>query len=44
MIKRFAKYYRPHMKLFVADMVCAFILALADLFYPMITRAMCSFA
>ena len=40
MIKRFAKYYKPHMKLFVADMICAFILALADLFYPMITRAM----
>lgn len=40
MIKRFAKYYKPHMKLFIADIVCAFILALCDLFYPMITRNM----
>ena len=40
MIKRFAKYYKPHMKLFVADMVCALILAVCDLFYPMITRSM----
>ena len=40
MIRRFAKYYKPHMRLFVADMICAFILALCDLFYPMITRTM----
>lgn len=40
MIKRFASYYKPHMKLFIADLVCAFILALCDLFYPMITRNM----
>ncbi|MBQ7474765.1 MAG: ABC transporter ATP-binding protein [Clostridia bacterium] len=40
MIKRFAKYYKPHMKLFVADMICAFILAVADLFFPVVTRAM----
>ena len=40
MIKRFASYYKPHMKLFIADLVCAFILALCDLVYPMITRNM----
>ncbi len=40
MIKRFISYYRPHVKLFAADMVCAFILAVCDLFYPMITRSM----
>ena len=40
MIRRFASYYRPHMKLFIADMVCALILAVCDLFYPMITRSM----
>ncbi|MCI9449253.1 MAG: ABC transporter ATP-binding protein [Clostridiales bacterium] len=40
MIKRFAKYYKPHIALFTADMICAFILALCDLFYPMITRNM----
>ncbi len=40
MIKRFAKYYRPHMKIFVLDMLCALLLAVCDLFYPMITRDM----
>ena len=40
MIKRFAKYYRPHMKIFILDMLCALLLAVCDLFYPMITRDM----
>ncbi len=40
MIKRFAKYYRPHMKIFILDMLCALLLAVCDLFYPMITRSM----
>lgn len=40
MIKRFCSYYRPHMKLFIADMACALALAVCDLFYPMITRNM----
>ncbi len=40
MIRRFAKYYRPHVKLFCADMICAFVLALCDLVYPVITRTM----
>lgn len=40
MIKRFVSYYKPHIKLFTADMICAFILAICDLFYPMITREM----
>ena len=40
MIKRFFRYYKPHRKLFFADMFCAFLLALCDLFYPMITRSM----
>lgn len=38
MIKRFIGYYKPHMKLFILDMVCAFLAAAADLFYPMISR------
>ena len=42
MIKRFISYYKPHKKLFVADMVCAFLLAACDLFYPEITRRMLS--
>ncbi len=40
MLKRFIKYYKPHRKLFAADMLCAFVLAICDLFYPMITRSM----
>lgn len=38
MIRRFLGYYKPQMKLFIADMFCALIIALSDLFYPMITR------
>jgi len=40
MIKKFAAYYKPHMKLFIADMFCALLLAVCDLIYPMITRNM----
>lgn len=40
MLKRFAAYYRPQMKLFIADLVCALLLAVCDLIYPMITRNM----
>ena len=36
--KRFVSYYKPHRKLFAIDMLCAFIVAAADLFYPMIAR------
>jgi len=40
MIKRFMSYYKPKpiKKIFIIDMICAFILAVCDLFYPMITR------
>ena len=40
MIRRFFRYYKPHRKLFALDLLCAFVLALCDLFYPMITRSM----
>ncbi|MBE6598161.1 MAG: ABC transporter ATP-binding protein [Ruminococcaceae bacterium] len=40
MLKRFAVYYRSQMKLFIADLVCALLLAVCDLIYPMITRNM----
>ncbi|MBR7160948.1 MAG: ABC transporter ATP-binding protein, partial [Clostridia bacterium] len=40
MIRRFFRYYKPHRKLFILDLLCAFVLALCDLFYPMITRSM----
>ncbi len=42
MIKRFISYYKPHKKLFAADMFCAFLLAACDLFYPEITKRMLS--
>ena len=40
MLKRFISYYKPHRKLFAMDLFCAFVLAVCDLFYPMITRSM----
>lgn len=39
MIKRFAKYYKPHKGLFILDLICAFLISLTDLVYPMITRS-----
>lgn len=38
MIHKFIQYYKPHKKLFILDMLCAFLVAICDLFYPMITR------
>ena len=38
MLKRFMSYYKPVKKIFITDMICAFIVAVCDLFYPMITR------
>lgn len=38
LLKKFAAYYVPHRKLFLADMTCAFAVALCNMFYPMITR------
>ena len=40
MIRRFIKYYKPHRKLFFWDMFCALIVAVADLFYPVIAKNM----
>ena len=40
MIRKFAKYYKPFKWWFIADMFCAFLASLCDLFYPMITRVM----
>ncbi len=39
-IRKFIQYYKPHWKLFFADMVCAFIVAVTGLFYPMIAKSM----
>ncbi len=40
MIKKFIKYYKPHLGLFILDMFCAFIIAGTDLVYPMVTRTL----
>ncbi|MDR3171399.1 MAG: ABC transporter ATP-binding protein/permease [Treponema sp.] len=34
----FASYYRPHRKLFAADMCCAFLIAAVDLAFPVMTK------
>ncbi len=34
----FAAYYKPHLKLFFWDMVCALFVAVADLVYPLIAK------
>ncbi len=39
-LKRFIHYYKPHKKLFFADMAAALALALCDMFYPLVTRTM----
>ncbi|MDD4678762.1 MAG: ABC transporter ATP-binding protein [Tissierellia bacterium] len=38
MLKRFISYYKPVKKILITDMLCAFAVAVCDLFYPMITR------
>ena len=38
MIKRFIKYYKPHVPMFVLDMICAVIVAGCNLFYPTIAK------
>ncbi len=38
MLKRFLSYYEPQMGLFVADTVCALVLAAIDLAFPIILR------
>lgn len=34
MLKKFARYYKPHMKLFLLDMFCAFTVSVLNLVYP----------
>lgn len=38
LLKRFLAYYKPHLKLFLLDMICAFSLACIDLLFPLFTR------
>ena len=38
MIKTLFSYFKPHMKIFMADMFCAFLVAAVDLAFPLISR------
>lgn len=38
MIKKFIHYYKPHIKLFLLDILCALFMAVADLAFPMVTK------
>ncbi len=38
LLKRFISYYKPHKRMFILDMVCSLLIAVADLFYPLITK------
>ena len=40
MLKRFLAYYKPQMALFVADTICAVVIAAVDLAFPMILRGL----
>ena len=37
-LKYFFSFYKPHLKLFIFDLVCALIVAICNLFYPYITK------
>ena len=37
-IKRFFRYYKPHKKLFIIDLICSFTISVCNMFYPMIAR------
>lgn len=39
MIKKFISYYKPVKKVFIIDMICAFLVSMGDLLYPVITRS-----
>ena len=38
MIKRFVKYYKPHLGLFIFDMFAAILISVCNLFYPTIAK------
>ena len=38
MLKRFLSYYKPHKKIFILDMLAAFMMSAIGIFYPVITR------
>ncbi len=40
MLKRFFGYYKPHMKIFILDMLASLTVALVGIVYPIVTRTM----
>lgn len=38
LLRRFVRYYKPHKKLFVIDMICAFVISVFNLVYPYVTK------
>ena len=38
MLKKFISYYKPHWRLFAADMICAVMIAAVDLLFPILSR------
>lgn len=40
MIRRFSRYYKPYLRLFILDLLCALGVALCNLFYPKLTGMM----
>jgi ATP-binding cassette subfamily B protein len=39
LFKKFALYYVPHLRLFIADMFCAFLSSACNMLYPLVTRS-----
>ncbi len=37
-LRRFFRYYKPHKKLFLFDLLCSFTISVCNMFYPMIAR------
>ncbi len=40
LLKRFVKYYKPHKKIFILDMIASFLVSVIGMGYPIITRFM----
>ena len=40
MLKKFASYYKPHLRLFFIDLFCAFVVAVCNLVYPKVAGKM----
>ena len=40
MLKKFASYYKPHLKLFLIDLFCAFVVSVCNLVYPKVAGKM----